>query len=36
MDFTTKEIAHKIAAAACDKKSKGYFAAEYGEHFSCN
>lgn len=35
MDFTTKEIAHKIAAAACDK-SKGYFAAEYGEHFSCN
>ena len=22
MDFTTKEIAHKIAAAACDKKAK--------------
>ena len=28
MDFTTKEIAHKIAAAACDKKCKGYFAAD--------
>ena len=36
MDFTTKEIAHKIAAAACDKKAKDIFAAEYGEHFSCN
>ena len=22
MSFTTKEIAHKIAAAACDKKAK--------------
>ena len=22
MDFTTKEIAHKIAAAACDKKAR--------------
>ena len=25
MDFTTKEIAHKIAAAACDKKAKDIF-----------
>lgn len=36
MGFTTREIAHKIAAAACVQKSTGYFIAEYGGYLSCN